>query len=508
MTSCAEDPYWFDAVAEFLGPAYLRNACTAGRHGRPAAETATASLIAHATDRQATLGVGVNVQGTFRHRREDRVATDTQERQLAGGSPVVVPAASRSRMRSTGVGLLVVFAVSILVYWISPVRMQTDSFWVSMTARSLVREGNVDLDEYHALIRVNHSFQIERRDGHAYYAVPLGASLAAVPVVAVASLLGGDKLDANLARRDNQPWDGMSAALIVAATVAVMFAIARRLSSRLWVAYATAFAFAFGTQAWGIASRTMWMQAPSMLCMALALLFALKSVSSPRYFTALGAVLALGYFVRPTNAVPLVAFAVWVLVKHRAFVTRYVVGASVVALAFLAANLALYGQLLQPYFRASRLAITPTAAQALLANLVSPSRGILIFVPVTVLAALGFRRVPGGHAHVARRAHRRDDRWLLDRRLALSRLDRRMVVRAALARRRGAPDGVVLASDLRSTGAFAQHGSHRSGGAAGGAQRRHSGSWCFAERTATWNWEPRFLDPARVRDWSDPQFLA
>ena len=78
-----------------------------------------------------------------------------------------------------------------------------------------------------------------------------------------------------------------------------------------------------------------------MLCMALALLFALQvGLVHLGTFTALGAVLALGYFVRPTNAVPLFAFGVWALVKHRAFVTRYVVGASVVAVAFLAANLA------------------------------------------------------------------------------------------------------------------------------------------------------------------------
>ena len=356
---------------------------------------------------------------------------------------------------------------------------------------------------------MNHSFQIERRDGHTYYAVPLGTSLAAVPVVAVASLLRGDELDTNLARGDNQPWDGMSAALIVAATVAVMFDVARRLSSRLWVAYATAFAFAFGTQAWGIASRTMWMQAPSMLCMALALLFALKSVSSPRYFTALGAVLALGYFVRPTNAVPLFAFGVWALVKHRAFVTRYVVGASVVAVAFLAANLALYGQPLQPYFRASRLAITPTAVQALLANLVSPSRGILIFVPITILAALGFRM-----RAKARTLTSLDvviaatifgywigvslfpdwtGGWSYGPRL-LADVVPLMVwflppIFEALARSRNtvviglAALLVVLGVAIQARGAF-------------------------VERTATWNWEPRFLDPARVWDWSDPQFLA
>jgi hypothetical protein len=30
----------------------------------------------------------------------------------------------------------------------------------------------------------------------------------------------------------------------------------------------------------------------------------------------------------------------------------------------------------------------------------------------------------------------------------------------------------------------------------------------FEQSTATWNWSPRYLDPARIWDWSDPQFLA
>jgi len=436
------------------------------------------------------------------------VATGVLEETAAGISPAVDPAPAGGWRRSAGVGMLVVFAVSLFVYWISPVRMQTDSFWVTMTARSLVKEGNVDLDEYGTLIRSTHNFQIERHDGHAYYAVPLATSLAAVPVVVVASLLDSD-FDKHLAVGANQPWDGIAAALIVAATVAVMFAIARRLSSRLWIAYATAFIYAFGTQAWGIASRTVWMQAPSMLCVALALLFALRVAESPRWLTGLGAILALGYFVRPTNAVPLAVFGVWVLVRHRSGFVRFLAGAAAVSATFVVANLALYGQLLQPYFRANRLDLTPTVFQALLANLVSPSRGVLVFVPVTILAVLGFR-------HLAKRGMLSSlditvgatvvgywigvscfpdwtGGWSYGPRLLADAVPLIMwflpSILEGLARSRNAvliglaTLVVVLSVGIQARGAFVQ-------------------------RTATWNWEPRYLDPARVWDWSDPQFLA
>ena len=70
---------------------------------------------------------------------------------------------------------------------------------MTATARSLLRDGDVHLDENEEIIRLDRGFQIERRDGHAFYEVPLGTSLTALPTVAVASLLDGDELDVRLA---------------------------------------------------------------------------------------------------------------------------------------------------------------------------------------------------------------------------------------------------------------------------------------------------------------------
>jgi Dolichyl-phosphate-mannose-protein mannosyltransferase len=411
--------------------------------------------------------------------------------------------------RASALGMLLVFIAAFSAYWVSPVRAESDSFWVVMTARSLVKHGDVNLDEYAQLIKWNRSFQIERHDGHAYYAVPLGTSLAALPVVVMASIADGKDLDEHLANGDNQPWDGIAAALIAAATAAVVFAVARRLNDRVWIAYATAFVFAFGTQAWGIASRTMWMQGPSMLCLALGLLFALRALESPRWFAPLGAVLAMAYFVRPTNAIPLVVFGVWALTRGRASLLRFLVGAAVVASGFLVLDQMLYGMVLQPYFSASRLAITPTVVQALAAYLVSPSRGLFVFVPVSILAVIGYRdRLrkrtltsldvavaitivgywigvscfpdwTGGWSY--------GPRFLAD--VAPLVVWFLPVTFELLARKRNvamtllATLVVVLSVTIQARGAFEQS-------------------------TATWNWTPRFLDPGRVWDWSDPQFLA
>ena len=49
-----------------------------------------------------------------------------------------------------------------------------------------------------------------------------------------------------------------------------------------------------------------------------------------------------------------------------------------------------YGRAVQPYFRASCVAISPTTVEALIGNLVSPARGLLVFIPVSLVCAYGF----------------------------------------------------------------------------------------------------------------------
>ena len=285
---------------------------------------------------------------------------------------------------------LVVLVLSFAVYAASPVRLQTDSYWTVFTARSLVAHGDVDLDEYRSIIEHGTGFQIEQHGGHAYDEAPLGTSLAAVPFVAIASLIDGPGLDQRLAQGRSEPLDGWIAATIAAIAVALMFLVTLGLTTRLWIALATTAVFAFGTQVWSTASRTLWMHTPSLVCLTLALLVAQRVRRSGAWCYALGSVLALAYFVRPTNVVPLVAFAIWVAFLGRRPLTRFACGAATVGCTFVVLDLALYGRFLQPYFRASRVGLSATTVEALIGNLFSPSRGLIVFVPVSLVCVYGF----------------------------------------------------------------------------------------------------------------------
>ena len=48
---------------------------------------------------------------------------------------------------------------------------------------SLIKEGNIDLDEYREILQKNNYFAIEEIDGHYYTIYPVGVSLVAVPFV-------------------------------------------------------------------------------------------------------------------------------------------------------------------------------------------------------------------------------------------------------------------------------------------------------------------------------------
>jgi hypothetical protein len=294
-------------------------------------------------------------------------------------------AASRARLVGALVGILVFF-----VFVVSPVHTITDSVWTIHTARSLVTEGNADLDEFPSALEDPDGFQLDEIDGRQYYAVPLGTSLSAIPVVLLGSIIDDAGMADGLEHNDVQPYDALAAALLVAVTALVVYGIALRTTRRVGIAVLAALIFAFATQAWSTASRTLWMHTPSMLCLALALYCALRIRDGRRWAALLGADLALAFFVRPTNAVAVACFGVWLCTLGWTYARRAILGGSAIVGVFVVANVALYGQPLQPYFVGDRLEVSTTSLEALAGNLVSPARGLFLFVPIAALSFYGF----------------------------------------------------------------------------------------------------------------------
>jgi len=327
--------------------------------------------------------------------------------------------------------LLVV--LTYLVYSLSPNATPFDSRWTIHTAMSIIHEGDTNLDEYAPLLERDRFYGIEcvkpggsrvypvqrRSDcagGHYYNLYPVAVPLLAAPVVAametgihaaeplvgplvrrasskvVRHLLRGDLIESSAAV------ELLVASLFVALTAGLLYLAVRELVDRGKAALLT-LTFAFCTPAWSLASRGLWQHGPSMLMLTIALLLALRAERRPGLIHYLGAPLALAFFIRPTNAIAVAVFSLFVWKHYRKQFFGYLLAAAPVTAVFCLYDLSVYRSWLAPYFSVQRMSAGGAGLhgrflEALAGNLVSPSRGLLVYVPLTVLSIYGLLSRP------------------------------------------------------------------------------------------------------------------
>jgi hypothetical protein len=324
-----------------------------------------------------------------------------------------------------------VFCLCSLVYVVSPNVTSFDSRWTVHTALSLLHHGDVDLDEYLPLLERDGFYGIECVTatkartypltsasqcpaGHYYNFYPVAVPMMAAPVLfaferglAVAQPLVRpliphlpERLRHDMPRRflEGDMLGGARVAEVVIASwitalsVALMYLVAREfLGAGLSLAIAGLCAFA--TPAWSTASRGLWQHGPSMLLLALVLWLAVRAQRDPRWIRFAGPPLALAFYVRPTNAVWVAAITLFVFVRHRRHFWACLVGMLPVVALFFAINLSIYGHLLAPYSSVQRVTAPGFSLfrllEALAGNLISPARGLFVFVPLFLLSVYG-----------------------------------------------------------------------------------------------------------------------
>ncbi|MBE0657032.1 MAG: hypothetical protein IH602_05035 [Bryobacteraceae bacterium] len=311
------------------------------------------------------------------------------------------------------------FLLVFLVYLVSPNATPFDSRWTVHTALSLIHEHNADLNEYTALLERDRWYAIEcvqpdgsriyplqNREqcagGKLYHFYPIAVPLLAAPVVGPAEWLlsktrplvqwvaPGPRrafLSGDLASSSMMTELILASALVAAAAV-VVFLFAMELSC--WPAALTvALVFAFATPAWSTGSRALWMHGFSMLLLPAGL----WAMWRGRWALA-GMVFVLAFFARPTNVVGLGFAGIYALTAGRRCFGRFVLGGLPVALAFIAINLGTYGSVAAPFFFTARsntpsLGLHPHMGEALWGNLISPSRGLLVYTPIVLFSFHG-----------------------------------------------------------------------------------------------------------------------
>ncbi len=297
----------------------------------------------------------------------------------------------RSRLLNDNLLSLVLFAAILLGYLLSGNRAPFDSALYLHTSLSIVREGNTDLDEYPEVL-AQVWWPPDQIDGHHYDVAPIGTPVLAVPIVWAVdrawALIGWGDFQAYL--QHNFPVDLQSviASAIMALTAVLLYRIGRRWLTPPY-AVLLMLIFAFGTTAWSVVSRTLWQHGPSMLLLTLALLLMLQAQERPQRIQYGGLIVALAYVTRPTNSVAVVAYTVFVILFYRKWLWRYLAWALVVAVPFIAYSLTTYHALLPLYYRAFTQLSGSTFFEAFIGQWLSPSRGLMIFSPILLLAVVG-----------------------------------------------------------------------------------------------------------------------
>jgi hypothetical protein len=160
--------------------------------------------------------------------------------------------------------------------------------------------------------------------------------------------------------------------------------------------------FAFGTAEWSVASRNLYPHGLTLLLLSGALFFLLPPANSgaalragTRYALA-GLLLALGFCVRPSNAISAVALAVYVAVHQRRHLAAFVLGAAPVAVLFFSYQALVQHSLIPLYVYVAAQQNNISFAAALALSFLSPSRGVFVFTPVFLVSVagiwLGWRR--------------------------------------------------------------------------------------------------------------------
>jgi len=250
---------------------------------------------------------------------------------------------------------------------------------------TILHEGDLDFNEFPELHGAGRPYFL-RKIGDSYLSsYPPVAGFLALPVHAVAHLFPGADTPQGLEGQEKA-----AAALIAAASVAVVFLAARQVASGP-AALLVALVYALCTSTLSTSSQALWQHGPGELFLALAALALLRRQQAGPLWGA-GAALGLATLTRPTNAMAVVVLGLYVLLRRRRQLVPFVLG-GLPCLALGLWYVAAYGSPFGAYgFLARQWAWAGSLGWGLAGHLVSPSRGLLVFSPVLAFAAHGFWR--------------------------------------------------------------------------------------------------------------------
>ena len=262
-----------------------------------------------------------------------------------------------------------------------------DDRYSLLLAENLLRHRDFTLERYRL---PTPDYRLEDVGEHRYYGFPPGTSVLSIPYVALMHLRGKSVLRGGIYDLEEEMGlETRLAAILMAAFAVTAYLTARLLLPVAW-SLAVTVASAFGTQVFSTMSRALWSDTWGVFLVGFAAFMLLRSAvrSRPPNLPLLATLEVWAYIVRPTNSLALLGTAVYLLATMRRAAWPFLITAGAWLAVFVAYSWRHFHHLVPSYFEAGRRIDFTIGWSGLLGNVLSPGRGLLIYVPQVLGIAL------------------------------------------------------------------------------------------------------------------------
>jgi len=250
---------------------------------------------------------------------------------------------------------------------------------------SILREGNLDLDEFRFLYAQGVPAYIIQSGERLVSAYPPGPAILALPFYLL-PVLGRVPPQSKLLIDVEK----LAAAVLTALSVVLIHAAISRLEGNR-AALLLSLIYAFGTSSLSVSSQALWQHGPSQRFLAASLYCLVRGMEQPRWAALSGLTLGLAVLCRPTDLLIALPLATYICHAHRGHVLRFALFAtpSIIFMAFY--NFWYFGSTIRAGYNQhlfSGNAWRTPFLEGLSGILLSPSRGLFVYSPVFVRRSL------------------------------------------------------------------------------------------------------------------------
>ncbi len=291
-------------------------------------------------------------------------------------------------MKQPGVGLLLFLFVAF-VYSKAPVYYLSDSSYSLLMDEAILHHGTPDLSMYQvprwqgtSYINQGYLWTLDPVRGRLLYVYPWGGPLLSLPFVAVLNEFGLRVATHESYVASNElRMQMILTGLVSACTVWVFFETAGLILPLGW-STTIALSAAFGTQIWSTVSRSLWPQTWYLLLVSAAIWLLMKGRPRP---ILMGTLFAWASFTRLQGAPIAVMVGAFLLIEHGwPCLVEYAAAGTAWAVVFAGVTLFFFGRVYSPAYQGG-FDFPEDFFQRLEGILISPSRGLLVFVPIVLV---------------------------------------------------------------------------------------------------------------------------